>query len=52
MNKIRIRSSYKKDDGNAGAVPSKNDRVELEMKILRYRKLARQIATDPDSAPH
>ena len=31
-------------------VPSKNDRVKLEMKILRYRKLARQIATDPDTA--
>jgi hypothetical protein len=30
-------------------VPSKNKRVELEMKILRYRKLARQIATDPDT---
>ena len=33
-----------------GAVQSKNERVELEMKILRYRKLARQIATDPDTA--
>lgn len=32
------------------AVPSQNERVELEMKILRYRKLARQIATDPDTA--
>jgi hypothetical protein len=31
-------------------VPSQNERVELEMKILRYRKLARQIATDPDAA--
>jgi hypothetical protein len=31
-------------------VRSKNERVELEMKILRYRKLARQIATDPDTA--
>ena len=29
---------------------SKNERVILEMKILRYRKLARQIATDPDTA--
>ena len=29
---------------------SKNERVELEMKILRYRNLARQIATDPDTA--
>ena len=29
---------------------SKNERVALEMKILRYRKLARQIATDPDTA--
>lgn len=28
---------------------SKNERVELEMKISRYRKLARQIATDPDT---
>ena len=32
------------------AVPSRNERVELQMKILRYRKLARQIATDPDTA--
>jgi hypothetical protein len=32
------------------AVRSKNERVALEMKILRYRKLARQIATDPDTA--
>lgn len=31
------------------AVRSKNERVELEMKILRYRALARQIATDPDT---
>jgi hypothetical protein len=31
------------------AVQSKNERVELEMKILRYRALARQIATDPDT---
>jgi hypothetical protein len=28
---------------------SKNERVELEMKILHYRKLARQIATDPET---
>ena len=32
------------------AVPSRNERVELQMKILRYRKLARQIATDPNAA--
>ena len=32
------------------SVQYKNKRVELEMKILRYRKLARQIATDPDTA--
>lgn len=25
----------------------KSERVELEMKILRYRQLQRQIATDP-----
>lgn len=29
---------------------SKNERVQLEMKILGYRKLAKQIATDPDTA--
>ena len=28
----------------------KTERVELEMKILRYRKLARQMATNPDTA--
>lgn len=26
-----------------------NERVELEMKILRYRQLQRQIATDPET---
>jgi hypothetical protein len=36
-----------KDDGNA--VVSKSERVRLEMKILRYRALARQIATDPET---
>jgi hypothetical protein len=30
-------------------VASKNERVELTMKIMRYRKLARQIATDPET---
>ena len=28
---------------------SESERVKLEMKILRYRRLARQIATDPDT---
>jgi hypothetical protein len=32
------------------AARSKNERVELEMKILKYRKLARQMATNPDTA--
>jgi hypothetical protein len=31
-------------------VQSKKERVELEMKLPRYRKLARQIATDPGTA--
>jgi hypothetical protein len=30
-------------------MPSKNERVELEMKILKYRTLARQ-APDPETA--
>lgn len=46
MNKIPIASSHDKGVGNF-VVRSRNERVELEMKILRYRKLARQIATDP-----
>jgi hypothetical protein len=25
-------------------MPSKNERVELEMKIMRYRQLARQVS--------
>lgn len=29
---------------------SKSERVRLEMKILRYRTLARQIAPDPETA--
>lgn len=28
---------------------SNDERVELEMKILRYRQLERQIATDPET---
>jgi hypothetical protein len=28
---------------------NKNERVELEMKILRYRQLSRQIAADPET---
>ena len=46
MNKIPTAPSYYKAVGNF-VVQSRNERVELEMKILRYRKLARQIATDP-----
>jgi hypothetical protein len=29
-------------------MPSKNERVELEMKIMRYRQLARGIADDEE----
>ena len=29
---------------------SKNERVELEMQIMKYRNLARQIATDKETA--
>jgi hypothetical protein len=36
--------SYK-DNGDA-AVPSKNERVELEMKIMKYRQLARRATDD------
>jgi hypothetical protein len=30
-------------------MPSKTERVELEMKIMKYRALARQAATDPET---
>jgi hypothetical protein len=33
--------------GEEGRMASKNERVELEMKIMKYRLLARQIVTDP-----
>jgi hypothetical protein len=46
LNKFVIPASNELDTGNSD-VRSNNERVELEMKILRYRKLARQIATDP-----
>jgi hypothetical protein len=44
LNIFGFSSSYK-DGGNAG-MPSRNDRVELEMKILKYRALARQAPDD------
>jgi hypothetical protein len=49
LNKSRVPSSYLKDVGVIRAVPSKtnNDRVELEMKIMKYRALARQTTNDP-----
>jgi hypothetical protein len=47
LNKYVISASYKKRLGMR--MRSKSERVELEMKILRYRKLARQIATDPET---
>ena len=28
-------------------MPSKNERVELEMKIMKYRALAREATNDP-----
>ena len=31
-------------------MPSKNERVELEMKIMKYRALARAAASDPVTA--
>jgi hypothetical protein len=44
LNIFAVPSSYK-DDGNA-AVPSKNERVELEMKIMKYRQMARRVTDD------
>ena len=31
-------------------MPHKNERVELEMQIMKYRHLARQMATDPEES--
>lgn len=31
-------------------MPHKNERVELEMRIMKYRLLAQQIAIDPEAA--
>ena len=46
-NQIPVPSSNKKD---VGMPLSENEKVKLELKILRYRRLARQIAADPDTA--
>ena len=32
------------------AVPHKNERVELEMQILKYRRLAREMAASPEDS--
>jgi hypothetical protein len=47
LNIFAVPSSYK-DGGNA-AMPSKNERVELEMKIMKYRQMARRVATDEET---
>ena len=31
-------------------MPHKNERVEFEMQIMKYRQLARQMATDPEES--
>ena len=46
VNKIAVPSSYLRRRWNA---LSENERVKLELKILRYRRLARQMAADPDT---
>ena len=34
-------------DRSGAAMPSKNERVELEIKIMKYRALARAAVSDP-----
>jgi hypothetical protein len=48
LNNSAAFASYKKDAGNA-AVPSKNERVELEMKIMKYRQAARLTTSDDET---
>jgi hypothetical protein len=48
LNIFTAPSSYKKDDGNA-AVPSKNERVELAMKIMKYRQAAKLATSDDET---
>jgi hypothetical protein len=48
LNNSAAFASYKKDAGNA-AVPSKNERVVLEMKIMKYRQAARLAASDEET---
>jgi hypothetical protein len=47
-NYTAVPAYLKKGDG-IGAVQSKNERVELEMRILRYRQIARRFAHDPQT---
>jgi hypothetical protein len=48
LNNSAAFASYKKDAGNA-AVPSKNERVELAMKIMKYRQAARLTTSDDET---
>jgi hypothetical protein len=45
-----LRLRHRRRDGGKQGMPSKNERVELEMQIMKYRNLARQIATDEETA--
>ena len=47
LNIFAFSSSYK--DVGIADMPSKNDRAELEMKIVKYRTLARQAPDDTTS---
>jgi hypothetical protein len=48
LNNSAAFASNKKDAGNA-AVHSKNERVELEMKIMKYRQAARLTTSDDET---
>lgn len=48
MNKKPVPASHKKDVGMP--CMSKNERVKFEMRILKYRQIARQMAANPEEA--
>ena len=49
LNIFPVPPSYNNGRSELRAMPSKNERVELEMKIMRYRDLARKAVSDPET---
>jgi hypothetical protein len=46
LNITRLKTSYQNGDKSGAQMPHKNERVELEMKIMKYRQMAVLAVSD------